>query len=214
MNISEIFSHVDHSKLGPCCTIQDIRQLCNEAVENKMASVCIPPSFVKMAKTMCAGKVAVCTVIGFPLGYSTTETKLFETHDALANGADEIDMVINLGDVKAGNFSAVTDEIKKIKAVCGGYILKVIVETCYLTKEEKEAACKCVTDAGADFIKTSTGFGSSGASIEDIELFKKHIGPGVKIKASGGIKTFDDFVCYLEAGCERLGTSSAMTLRG
>jgi len=210
MDVKHIFAHIDHTILGPCSTMQEIERLCKEAIDNNMASVCIPPSFVKRAKDMCGDKLAICTVIGFPLGYSTTETKLFETKDAIANGADEIDMVINLGDVKEGNFLSVKNEIKNIKEVCGNKILKVIVETCFLTQEEKETLCRCVTEAGADFIKTSTGFGTSGASIEDIELFKKNIGSKVKIKASGGIRTYEDFIRYLEAGCERIGTSSAM----
>jgi deoxyribose-phosphate aldolase len=214
MEFDGIFAHIDHTMLGPCSTVHDIENLCKEAAENKMASVCIPPSFVKKAKNICDGKTSVCTVIGFPLGYSTTETKVFEAGNAIANGADELDMVINLGDVKEGDFSSITGEIKRIKEVCGNKILKVIVETCFLTQEEKEAVCRCVTEAGADFIKTSTGFGTGGAAIEDIELFKKNIGSGVRIKASGGIRTYEDFVRYIEAGCQRIGTSSAMKVFG
>jgi deoxyribose-phosphate aldolase len=210
MDFEHIFTHIDHTMLGPCGTMLEIESLCKEAIENNMASVCIPPAFVKRAKDVCGDKITICTVIGFPLGYNTTETKLFEAKDAIANSADEIDMVINLGDVKEGNFSSVKDEIKNMKEVCGNKILKVIIETCFLTQEEKETLCQCVTEAGADFIKTSTGFGTSGAAIEDIELFKKNIGPEVKIKASGGVRTYEDFVRYIEAGCERIGTSSAM----
>jgi deoxyribose-phosphate aldolase len=206
----EVFRHIDHTALGACTTYQDIERLCKEAVEHHMASVCIPPAFVKKAKDAYGDNLTVCTVIGFPLGYSTTETKVFEARDAIEKGAGEVDMVVNLGDVKAGNFAAVTAEIKRVKEVCGGRILKIIVETCYLTHEEKEALCRCVSEAGADYIKTSTGFGTAGAAIEDIELFKKHIGPHVKIKASGGIRTLEDFIRFLDAGCDRIGTSSAM----
>ena len=212
MDLPTIFKHIDHTVLGASCAIKDIEQLCKEAIEHNMASVCIPPSFVKQARSIFADKLAICTVIGFPLGYSTTETKLFEAKNALENGADEIDMVINIGNVKAGDFSAITNEIKKMKDVCGKNILKVIVETCYFTTEEKEAVCKCVTEAGADFIKTSTGFGTAGASLADIALFKQHIGVGVKIKASGGIRTREDMETFINAGAERLGTSSAMKL--
>ncbi len=210
MDFSEIFAHVDHTVLAACSTWREVKQLCDEAVQYRMASVCIPPSFVKAAKDAYGGSLNVCTVIGFPLGYSTTATKVFETKDALANGAGEIDMVVNLGWVKEGRFADVTDEIRQLKDACGGKVLKVIVETCYLTETEKEKLCACVTEAGAGFIKTSTGFGTGGATLEDIRLFKAHIGPGVKIKASGGIRSYGDFVQYLEEGCERLGTSSAM----
>lgn len=210
MDFVQIFNHVDHTVLAACSTWKDVKQLCEEAAEYHMASVCIPPSFVKQAKDTYGDKVTVCTVIGFPLGYNTTQTKVFEAKDAISNGADEIDMVVNLGWVKEGNFDAVTTEIRQLKDVAGDKVLKVIVETCYLTEKEKENLCKCVTNAGADFIKTSTGFGTAGAKIEDIELFKKQIGPDIKIKASGGIRSYEDFVHYLEAGCERLGTSSAM----
>ena len=214
MDFSEIAGHVDHTALAATSTWADIQKLCEEAAEHHMASVCIPPSFVKRAKQEYGGRVAVCTVIGFPLGYNTTQTKLFEAREALANGADEIDMVVNLGWVKTGDYDAVTEEIRLLKEAAGGKILKVIVETCYLTDEEKESLCRCVTTAGADYIKTSTGFGTGGAAIGDIELFKKHIGPAVKIKASGGIRSREDFELFLNAGCERLGTSSAMKVYG
>ena len=212
MDFKKIFTHIDHTILGPCSTEMEIEGLCKEAVENRMASVCIPPSLVKKARGFCGDKTAVCTVIGFPLGNHTTETKMFETKDAIENGADEIDMVVNLGDVKEGNFSAVTREIKKIKEVCGNRILKVIVETCFLTQEEKVALCKCVTEAGADFIKTSTGFGTSGAVLSDIGLFRRNVGSGVKIKAAGGVKTREDMVAFIEAGCARIGSSSAIKI--
>ena len=210
MDFSEIFRHVDHTALAATSTWPEVQKLCEEAAEQQMASVCIPPAFVKRAKQEYGDRVAVCTVIGFPLGYNTTQTKLFEAKEALASGADEIDMVVNLGWVKAGDYDAVTEEIRLLKEAAGGKILKVIVETCYLTDGEKENLCRCVTRAGADYIKTSTGFGTGGAAIKDIELFKKHIGPEVKIKASGGIRSREDFELFLNAGCERLGTSSAM----
>jgi deoxyribose-phosphate aldolase len=210
LNSKEIFKHVDHTILKACSTWQQVRLLCDEAVEHQMASVCIPPSFVKGVKNEYGEKLTVCTVIGFPLGYNTTKVKVFELKEAIADGADEVDMVINLGWVKEGNFKAAADEIAELKAAAGDKILKVIVETCYLTELEKETLCACVTEAKADFIKTSTGFGTAGATLKDIELFKKHIGPNVKIKASGGIRTYEDFAAYLNAGCERLGASSAI----
>lgn len=210
MDAQSILKHVDHTLLSPCATWGEVEQLCEEGLRCRTASVCIPPSFVARAAQMLAGALPVCTVIGFPLGYGTTASKLAETEDALLNGASEIDMVVNLGDVKDGRFDAVLSEIAALKKAAGQRILKVIIETCYLTEEEKIALCRCVTDGGADFIKTSTGFGTAGAQLSDIELFKRHIGPGVRIKASGGMRTRDDFEAFLAAGAERLGTSAAV----
>lgn len=214
MEFTEILHHVDHTVLAAVSTWDQVDALCKQALEHKMASVCIPPSFVKQAKDAFGDGLNVCTVIGFPLGYNTTATKLFETQDALANGAGEIDMVVNLGWVKQGLFDEVTQEIQTLKKACGDKVLKVIIETCYLTQEEKIQLCRCVTQGGADFIKTSTGFGTAGAQLEDIRLFKEHIGPAVKIKASGGIRTREDYQAFMELGCERLGTSSAMKVLG
>ena len=212
MNSKEIFSHIDHSALKAYTTWAEIKKLCEEALQYIMASVCIPQSYVSRAKTAFGNQINICTVIGFPLGYNTTDVKVFETHDAIKNGADEIDMVVNLGLVKAGDFDAVSEEIQQVKTACGEKILKVIVETCYLTDDEKKQLCKCVTQATVDYIKTSTGFGPSGAAPEDILLFKQNIGAGVKIKAAGGIRSYDDFVKYIELGCDRIGTSSALTI--
>lgn len=214
MNFDQIFRHVDHTALAACSTWKEISRLCDEAVEHRTASVCIPPAFVADVKKAYDGKLNICTVIGFPLGYNTTRTKLYEAREAISSGADEIDMVVNLGWVKAENYEAVTDEIRQLKEAVGSKVLKVIVEACYLTEQEKINLCRCVTEAGADFIKTSTGFGTSGAKIEDIELFKKHIGSNVKMKAAGGIRSYEDYVRFLELGCERLGTSSAMDVFG
>jgi deoxyribose-phosphate aldolase len=191
---------------------QEIKTLCDEAVSFKTASVCIPPSYVKPVFNEYGKGLVICTVIGFPLGYTYTPVKVNETGIALENGASEIDMVINLGDVKNGDYGTVLDEIKSVKKVCGQKILKVIVETCYLDEEEKIKLCGVVTDAGADFIKTSTGFGTSGAAIDDIKLFRSHIGQGVKIKAAGGIKTRGDLEAFIQAGADRIGTSSAVKL--
>lgn len=211
MTNQEIFPHIDHTLLRATATVQEIDALCEEAVTYKTASVCIPPCYVEYAAASFPG-LNICTVVGFPLGYSTMAIKCSEAVGAIKNGANEIDMVINLTDVKNRNFAAVESEIKALKYVCGERILKVIVETCYLTEEEKIALCGCVTRAGADFIKTSTGFGTAGAKIEDIELFKKHIGAGVKMKAAGGVKSKADLEMFLNAGCERIGTSSAVKL--
>lgn len=210
MEFEQILYHIDHTALAACSTWREVSQLCDEAKKYHMASVCIPPSFVADAVKAYGSDLRVCTVIGFPLGYNTTQVKLFEAKEALEAGADEIDMVVNLGWVKSGNFQAVTDEIRLLKEAAGEKILKVIIETCYLTEDEKITLCQCVTDAGADFIKTSTGFGSGGAKLEDIALFKNHIGSNVKMKASGGIRSAEDFNKFIEAGCERIGTSSAM----
>ncbi|MDE6727649.1 MAG: deoxyribose-phosphate aldolase [Oscillospiraceae bacterium] len=211
MNNSEIFPHIDHTLLKADATSGQITQLCEEALKYHTASVCIPASYVKFAHDKFP-ELNICTVIGFPLGYSTTAVKCFEAREAVQNGANEIDMVVDLGWVKDGKFLEVEREIADVKAACGDKILKVIVETCYLTENEKIELCKCVTNAKADFIKTSTGFGTAGACIEDIRLFKRHIGNGVKIKAAGGVKTKADLELFLGEGCERIGTSSAVKL--
>ena len=212
MQKEEIFSKIDHTVLKAVATWDDIKKLCEEAITHKMASVCIPPSYVKKAKEVFGEKLNVCTVIGFPLGYNTTAVKVFETKQAIQEGATEIDMVINICELKNKNFDYIKDEIKQIKDACQGKLLKVIVETCYLTDEEKETLCKIISEVKADYIKTSTGFGTGGATIKDIELFKKHISEDVKMKASGGIKTKEDMQAYINAGCSRIGTSSAITL--
>lgn len=212
MNASEILSHVDHTQLKAFATWEDIRQLCDEAVEYGTASVCIPPCYIKRVHDAYGEKINICTVVGFPLGYSVTAAKVAETVQAIADGASEVDMVVNISDVKNGDFAAVEKEIAALKEACGDKILKVIIETCYLTEEEKIAMCKAVTSAGADFIKTSTGFGTAGATKDDIRLFREHIGPGVKMKAAGGIRTVQDMEEFLELGCDRLGTSSAIKL--
>lgn len=213
MTNEEMLTYVDHTLLKPTATWNQIKTLCEEAMKYHTASVCIPCSFISRAHEAFP-ELNLCTVVGFPLGYSTTASKLFETREALHNGASEIDMVVNLGDVKEGNFDKVTEEIKELKKACGDKILKVIIETCYLTEEEKIELCHCVTDGGADFIKTSTGFGSAGATFDDIKLFREHIGPGVKIKAAGGIRTYEDIVTYIELGCDRLGCSAAIKVLG
>ena len=213
MTNEEMLTYVDHTLLKPTATWDQIKTLCEEAMKHHTASVCIPCSFISRAHEAFP-ELNLCTVVGFPLGYSTTASKLFETREALHNGASEIDMVVNLGDVKEGNFDKVTQEIRELKKACGDKILKVIIETCYLTEEEKIELCHCVTDGGADFIKTSTGFGSAGATFDDIKLFRQHIGPGVKIKAAGGIRTYEDIVTYIELGCDRLGCSAAIKVLG
>lgn len=212
MERKEIYSKVDHTLLGQACTWDEIKVICDDAIAYGTASVCIPPSFVKRAKDYVGDKMAVCTVIGFPNGYNTTAVKEFETKDALANGADEIDMVINIGDLRAGDTDKVRDEIKTLKAACGDKILKVIIETCLLTDEEKVTMCRLVTEAGADYIKTSTGFSTACATFADVELFAKHVGPDVKIKAAGGISSFDDAIRFIELGASRLGTSRIIKL--
>ncbi|WP_273420820.1 deoxyribose-phosphate aldolase [Veillonella caviae] len=211
MTGKELLSYVDHTLLKPVATWEEIKTLCDEAVAYHTASVCIPPDFVGMVHNAYLD-LTICTVIGFPLGYQTTETKVNETKQAIADGALEIDMVVNLGDVKQKSFHAITEEIKAIKAACDGHILKVIVEACYLIDREKIELCKCVTDGGADFIKTSTGFGSGGATLEDVELFKKYIGPHVQIKAAGGIRSIEAMKAYIAAGCTRIGASAAVAL--
>ena len=211
MDNAEILKHIDHTLLKAVSDEKGILDIGKEAVEHKTASVCIPPSYVKLAKEKFPS-LNVCTVIGFPLGYSTTAVKVFETEDAVKNGADEIDMVINIGDVKNGSFDKVTEEISAVRKAAEGKILKVIIETCYLTEEEKIRLCKCVTDGGADYIKTSTGFGTAGAQKEDIVLFKNNIGKDVKIKAAGGIRTKEAMEEFIELGCDRIGTSGANLL--
>ena len=212
MDNKEILKHVDHTLLAQGATWDEIRKICDDAIEYGTASVCIPPSYVKQAKEYVGDKMAVCTVIGFPNGYSTTKTKEFETKDALANGADEIDMVINIGWVKDKKYDLVEEEIRTLKAACKDKILKVIIETCLLTEEEKIRMCEAVTKAGADYIKTSTGFSTAGATFEDIELFSGHIGPDVKMRAAGGISSLADAERFLELGADRLGTSRIVKL--
>ena len=212
MDRNDIFKTVDHTLLTQTATWAEIKQICDDGMTYGTASVCIPPSYVKQAKEYVGEKIAVCTVIGFPNGYMTTAAKEFETKDALANGADEIDMVINLGWVKDGKFDLVEDEIRTLKAACGNKILKVIIETYLLTEEEKIKMCKVVTNAGADYIKTSTGFSTAGATFEDIALFATNIGPDVKMKAAGGISSFDDAEKFIFLGASRLGTSRIVKL--
>ena len=207
MDIKNILSKCDHTLLGVTATWEDIKGIIDDGIKYKTASVCIPPCFVKDAKKYADGKVAICTVIGFPNGYNTKEVKVFETADAVKNGADEIDMVINIGDLKAKNYDKIKDEIVDIKKACNGKILKVIIETCLLTAEEKIKMCEIVTCAGADFIKTSTGFSTAGATREDVEIFAKHVGKNVKIKAAGGISSVKDAEDFVALGADRLGTS-------
>ena len=212
METKEILKHVDHTLLLQGSTWDEIKQICDDAMEYKTASVCIPPCYVRQAAEYMGEKVAVCTVIGFPNGNTTTAAKIFETKDALSNGASEIDMVINIGWLKDKKYDLIEEEIKSLKDVCGEKILKVIIETCFLTNDEKIKMCEIVTEAGADYIKTSTGFGGEGATFEDIELFSKHIGKGVKMKAAGGITSLNDAVRFLELGADRLGTSRIIKL--
>ena len=212
MKNEEIFPKIDHTVLKAFTTWDDIAKLCDEAIKYGMASVCVPPCYIKKIKDTYGDKINVCTVIGFPLGYNTTDVKVFETKKAIEDGAGEVDMVINIYEVKNNNFSYIENEIKQIRLAAKDVILKVIVETCYLTDEEKEKLCKIISDANADYIKTSTGFGTSGANLQDIALFKKHISNDVKMKASGGIKTKADMENYINAGCSRIGTSSAISL--
>ena len=212
MNKKEILSRVDHTQLQAYATWEDIVKLCDEAIANETASVCVPPTYIKRIRDTYGDKLDICTVVGFPLGYSVTEAKAAETRQAIADGAQEIDMVINISHVKNGMYDEVEQEIRTLKEICGDRVLKVIIETCYLTEEEKIAMCKAVTNAGADYIKTSTGFGTGGATIEDVRLFKQHIGDGVKIKAAGGISTVEDLEAFVEEGCDRIGTSRAVGL--
>ena len=211
-SIEEILTYCDHTLLSTSATWKDIREVCDDGIKYSTASVCIPPSYVKRAKEYVGSSLKICTVIGFPNGYNTTAVKCAETADAIANGADEIDMVINIGDLKGGRYDAVLEEIKSIKAVCGEKILKVIIETCLLTDEEKIRMCKIVTEAGADFIKTSTGFSTAGATPADIKLFAENVGEKVRIKAAGGIKSFEDAENFITLGATRLGTSRLVTL--
>ena len=212
MDEKTILKAVDHTLLAQTATWEEIRALCDDAVRYGTASVCIPASYVKQAKDYLGGRMAVCTVIGFPNGYSTTQTKVFETADAVKNGADEIDMVVNVGWVKDKKWDALLAEIKAIREACAGKILKVIIETCLLTDEEKIKLCEIVTASGADYIKTSTGFSKGGATFEDVALFAKHVGKNVKIKAAGGIASLDDAQKFLELGASRLGTSRVVKL--
>ncbi|MCI5610947.1 MAG: deoxyribose-phosphate aldolase [Roseburia sp.] len=212
MTDNEILKHIDHTQLKAFAKWEDIEKLCDEAVEYQTASVCIPPAYIKRVHDKYQDKINICTVVGFPLGYSVTSAKVAEVEQALKDGCNEIDMVVNISDVKNGDYDKVEEEIRTLKKACGNHILKVIIETCYLTEGEKIAMCKAVTNAGADYIKTSTGFGTGGATIEDIRLFKEHIGPNVKMKAAGGVKSKDDLIMFLEAGCDRIGTSSAVGL--
>lgn len=207
MKKEEILSKVDHTLLTQTATWEEIKQICDDGIKYGCASVCIPPSYVKQASEYVEGKIAVCTVIGFPNGYHTKEVKIFETKDAISNGAAEIDMVINIGDLKAKKYEEIESEIRALKEACQDKILKVIIETCLLTEEEKIKMCEIVTNAGADFIKTSTGFSTSGATFADVELFKKHVGENVQIKAAGGIASLDDAEKFISLGATRLGTS-------
>lgn len=207
MDIKEILSRVDHTVLGQAATWDDIKGLCDDGIKYGTASVCIPASYVKQAKEYAGDKLAICTVIGFPNGYSTTAVKCFETEDAVKNGADEIDMVINIGWLKDKKYDLLLDEIKAVKASCGGKLLKVIIETCLLTDEEKIKMCEIVSESGADYIKTSTGFSTGGATKEDVALFKSHVAPHLKIKAAGGIASLKDAEDFISLGASRLGTS-------
>lgn len=214
MNREELYRYVDHTALKAYTTWEDITKLCEEAVRYNTASVCIPSCYIKKVKETYQDKITICTVVGFPLGYTNTQGKAAETKQALLDGADEIDMVINLADVKNGDYDKVQEEIALLKKTVGDKILKVIIETCYLTRMEKITLCTVVTNAGADYIKTSTGFGTGGATLEDVTLMKQHIGPEVKVKAAGGIRSKEDMEAYIAAGCSRLGTSSAVDILG
>ena len=211
-NTKNILGMVDHTLLKQTATWEEIRTLCDDAIRFRTASVCIPPCYVKQAKEYVKDAMRICTVIGFPNGNVTTETKVFETGDAVKNGADEIDMVINIGMLKAGNDAYVLDEIRQIQKACQGRILKVIIETCLLTEQEKIKMCDLVTESGADYIKTSTGFSTAGATFEDVKLFAEHVGSGVKIKAAGGISSLEDAEKFTELGAERLGTSRIVAI--
>ena len=207
MELSQILAKCDHTLLAQTATWADIKAICDDGMKYKTASVCIPASFVQQAKEYVGDKLAICTVIGFPNGYATTAAKCFMAHDAVSHGADEVDMVINLGWAKEGKWAELTEEIRQIKAHCCGKILKVIIETCLLTEEEKIKMCEIVTAAGAEYIKTSTGFSTGGATFDDVALMRKHIGAEVKVKAAGGISSFDDAEKFIELGATRLGTS-------
>ena len=213
MKKEELYQYVDHTALKAFTTWEEIKKLCEEALQYRMASVCIPSCYVARAHETYPN-LRICTVVGFLLGNANTAAKLAETEAALKDGAQEIDMVINVCDAKNGEYENVTEEIRALKQVCKDHILKVIIETCYLTEEEKIAMCHCVTEAGADFIKTSTGFGTGGATLEDVRLMRKHVGKDVKIKAAGGIRTKEDMEAFLEAGADRIGTSGAIAMLG
>lgn len=212
MDKRNILKHVDHTLLKAFATWEDIVELCDEAILYQTASVCVPPSYVRRIHDTYGDELKICTVIGFPLGYHTADVKAAETAQAVRDGADEIDMVVNIGNVKSRLCEKVEAEIRMVKEACAGRILKVIIETCYLSEEEKIAMCHAVTNAGADYIKTSTGFGTGGATIEDVRLMKQHIGPDVKIKAAGGISTMEEMEAFLQEGCDRIGTSRAVGL--
>ena len=212
MELKEILAKCDHTLLGQAATWADIKAICDDGMKYATASVCIPASYVKQTKEYVGDKLAICTVIGFPNGYATTASKCFMASDAVDNGADEVDMVINIGWVKDGKYAELTQEIAAIKAACKGKLLKVIIETCLLTDEEKIEMCKVVTAAGADYIKTSTGFSTAGATFHDVELFAKHVGPHVKIKAAGGISSLEDAEKFIALGASRLGTSRVVKL--
>ena len=212
MKIEEILSYVDHTLLSPAASWEEIRQICDDGMKYKVASVCIPADYVARAAEYLAGRLPVCTVIGFPCGYSTTAVKCAETADAVKNGASEIDMVINIGRLKDKDYDYVLNEIRAVKAACDGKLLKVIIETCLLTEEEKIRMCEIVSESGADFIKTSTGFSTGGATPEDIALFAEHVAPHVKIKAAGGIRSIADAENFIHLGATRLGTSSIVKI--
>ncbi len=212
MELSQILSRCDHTLLSTTATWQEIQALCDDGMKYAVASVCIPACFVAQAKEYVAGKLPICTVIGFPNGYATTAAKCFMAYDAVSHGADEVDMDINLGWAKEGKWDAITEEIRQVKGHCCGKVLKVIVEACLLTDQEKIQACKAVTAAGADYIKTSTGFSTGGATLHDVELFAAHVGKGVKIKAAGGISTLEDAERFIALGADRLGTSRIVKL--
>lgn len=212
MTIYEMLQHVDHTMIKPYASWDDIHVLCEEAIKYETATVCVPPCYVRKIHETYGYSVSICTVVGYPLGYSSTEAKILEVKQALADGADEIDLMINLTDVKDGYYNSVENEIRTIKEIIGNKVLKVIIETCYLSEQEKIKLCKIVTKAGADYIRTSTGFGEKGATMDDILLISEHIGPDVKIKAAGGIRTLDELEAYIAAGCDRIGNSTVVKL--
>lgn len=210
MDIPQLLRHVDHTILSPCATWEQVKTACDQALAHNTATVCIPPRYVKRAADYVGSRLKLCTVVGFPNGYSTPEVKVFETEDAIRNGADEIDMVVNLGLVKDGDWEGVVSEIKAVKASCKGRILKVIVEACLLTREEKINMCRVVSMSGADFLKTSTGFSTGGATLTDAALFRQQLAPGVRLKAAGGIKTLEQAQAFLDAGADRIGASGLL----
>lgn len=212
MKREEILGRVDHTLLSQTATWEEIREICDDGIFYHTASVCIPPNFVRRAADYVEGRIPICTVIGFPNGYSETRVKEFETQTALKDGAEEIDMVIAIGALKEKRYEAVKEEIQALKEICGNHILKVIIETCLLTGDEKKIMCRLVTEAGADYIKTSTGFSKGGATFEDVALFQRYVGPGVKIKAAGGIRSFEDAETFVKLGASRLGTSRLVAI--